>query len=431
MNQPQRKRNWLNLCGRAISLLLTSPRGFLAAIGRRLRGPAPIQASSGGGQQPFGVNLIGHPYALLGRAEDIRTAALACHSAEIPMCIINRNGDYDRHLASKHLDFPHFSSVRDVPSYRSSVYFLNADEMESARAHYGDSWFKGRYNIGCYAWELSHFPEPWRASFDCLQEIWAPTEFIRQAIVTATSLPVVHMPFVVEPGQPGHYRRSDFGLPEDQFLFLFFFDFRSFVSRKNPQAVLNAFFEAFPPHSADAARLVLKINGQLEKPQEYAAFLADPRVQDKRVTVIDTALDDKGIKSLVALCDAFVSLHRSEGFGRGLAEAMYYGKPVIGTGYSGNLDFMTADNSCLVDYRLIDLAEGDYPFWQGQKWADADVGQAAWYMRRLVTEEGYARDLGDRASAHIRKFHSSQAVGRLMRQRLEVIDRMNHRGQSV
>lgn len=413
---------WVSLCARAILLLLTSPRRFLYALRRRLRALVPTTLASADSHSQ-GVNLIGHPYAVLGRAEDIRTAAIACHTADLPMCIINRNGDYDRHLAAKHLDFPHFSAVVDVPAYSASVYFLNADEMGSVWAQHGESWFKGRYNIGCYAWELSHFPEPWKVSFDYLQEIWAPTEFIRQAIAEATTLPVVHMPFVVEPGAPGHYKRRDFGLPDDAFLFLFFFDFRSFVSRKNPQAVLKAFFDAFPSGSPEAVRLVLKVNGQIDKPEEYAAFLADPRVRDKRVTVMDAALDDKGIKSLVAQCDAFVSLHRSEGFGRGLAEAMYFGKPVIGTGYSGNLDFMTRENSCLVDYQLVDLVNGDYPFWQGQQWADADVGQAAWYMRRLVTEPGYASVVGQRASAHIREFHSSRAVGQLMRQRLQIVQK--------
>lgn len=370
-------------------------------------------------QDTPGLNLIGHPYAVLGRAEDIRTAALACAASDIPMCLINRHGDYDVHLRDQHKDFPHFDHVTHAPRHGANLFFLNADEMPSAWEHYGESWFGGRYNIGYFAWELSNYPEPWKASLTHLQELWAPTEFIRQALLPATTLPVVHMPFVIEPGAPGPHTRGDFGLPEDRFLFLFFFDFRSFVSRKNPQAVLEAFFQAFPAGCSEPVHLVIKVNGQRDKPAEYAAFLTDPRTQDARISVIDTALDDTGIKSLLALCDSFVSLHRSEGFGRGLAEAMYYGKPVIGTAYSGNLDFMTPDNSCLVAYRLIDLAEGDYPFWQGQQWADADVGQAAGYMYRLATEPGYAQSTGDSARNYILAHHSSHAVGQCIRARLE------------
>lgn len=366
-----------------------------------------------------GLNLIGHVYAVLGRAEDARTAALACRAAAIPACLINRNGSYDGHLRDLHRDYPCFDLVAETPRYSANLFLLNADELPLAREYFGAPWFDGRYNIGCFAWELSRFPEAWYGSFEHLQELWAPTEFIRQALLPATSLPVVHMPFVVEPGVPGTRTRADFGLPEREFLFLFFFDFRSFVSRKNPQAVLDAFFQAFPAGSSDAVHLAIKVNGQLDKPDDYAAFRADPRMQDARISFIEDALDDKGIKSLVALCDAFVSLHRSEGFGRGLAEAMYYGKPVIGTAYSGNLDFMNQDNSCLVDYSLIDLQEGDYPFWQGQQWADADVEQAAWYMRRLITEPGLAQDIGTRARQHMLDKHSSRAVGACMRARLQ------------
>jgi glycosyltransferase involved in cell wall biosynthesis len=416
---------WLRLLRYCIGLLRHRPELLLRplAIRTQLPGwyenrtlavaPAPVP------QVVPGLNLIGHAYAVLGRAEDMRTAALACHASAIPMCLINRYGDYDVHLRDQHTDFPHFDRVTDAPQYAANLFLLNADEMPSAWEHYGERWFSGRYNIGCFAWELSHFPEPWQASLTHLQELWAPTAFIRQALLPATDLPVIHMPFVIEPGQPGPHTRADFGLPEGRFLFLFFFDFRSFVSRKNPQAVLDAFFQAFPAGSSEPVHLAIKINGQRDKPDEYATFLADPRMQDLRISVIDTALDDKGIKSLVALCDTFVSLHRSEGFGRGLAEAMYYGKPVIGTAYSGNLDFMTPDNSCLVDYRLIDLQDGDYPFWQGQQWADADVDQAARFMHRLVTEPGYARDTGAKARSHILTCHSRRAVGKLMRARLE------------
>lgn len=416
---------------RAVRLLFTKPHSLWLGLQRHLSRMEIAAESAALAAEPeqepvaapvpvlSGLNLVGHVYAVLGRAEDVRTAALACAAAEVPFSLMNRHGNWDEYMAARHGDFPFFARVASRPVFAANVFYLNADEMGSAWTDMGEAWFGGRYNIGCFAWELSRFPQPWQASLEHLQELWAPTEFIRQALLPATSLPVVHMPFVIEPGVPGEHGRAEFGLPEDRFLFLFFFDFRSYVSRKNPQAVLDAFVQAFPPGSADAVHLVIKVNGQDDKPQEYAAFRADPRMQDARISVIEQALDDRGIKALVALCDTFVSLHRSEGFGRGLAEAMYYGKPVIGTAYSGNLDFMTRDNSCLVDYRLIDLVEGDYPFWEGQQWADADVAQAAWYMRRLVTEAGLAADIGARARAHILAHHSSRAVGLQMRARLE------------
>lgn len=366
-----------------------------------------------------GVNLIGHPYAILGRAEDVRTAALACSLGSIPMCLINRYGDYGSHMEVKHKDFPFFSKIVKKPNHTVNIFYLNADEMQSAWEHYGDLWFGGHFNIGCFAWELSHFPQEWYRSFENLQELWAPTEFIRQSLMSATQIPVVHMPFVIEPGTQGGLSRGDFSLPLDRFLFLFLFDFRSYVNRKNPQSVLEAFLQAFPVGSSAQVHLVIKVNGQQEKSEAYSAFLSDERLLDTRISIIEMELDDRGIKSLISICDVFVSLHRSEGFGRGLAEAMYYGKPVIGTAYSGNLDFMAPGNSCLVDYKLIPLREGDYPHWEGQKWADPDVTQAAYYMRKLASEPDYALNIGENARSHILTHHSSHAVGLLMRQRLE------------
>lgn len=366
-----------------------------------------------------GLNLIGHPYAVLGRAEDIRTAALACKQAEIPMLLMNVNGDYDTHLRSTHVDFPLFDLVATKAEFCGNLFYLNADEMHRVPEVYGEWLTQQRYNIGCFAWELSRFPEPWIKSFALLDEIWAPTRFIEQALIGATNLPVIHMPFVIEPGDTGLAQRSAMNLPLDKFIFLFFFDFRSYVSRKNPQAVLDAFFQAFGNSQDAAVHLVIKVNGNEDQPEQYRKFLQDERLQDKRVQIIASALDDRGIKSLVASCDCFVSLHRSEGFGRGLAEAMYYGKPVIATAYSGNLDFMDRQNSCLVDYTLIPLSAADYPFGEGQVWADADVNQAAWYMKKLFEDGVFAGSIGKLACHTIRTHHSSSAVGKLLHARLQ------------
>jgi glycosyltransferase involved in cell wall biosynthesis len=130
-------------------------------------------------------------------------------------------------------------------------------------------------------------------------------------------------------------------------------------------------------------------------------------------------MDDREIKELVRLCDCFLSLHRSEGFGRGLAEAMYFGKPVIATGYSGNLDFMNQANACLVDCTLIPVGADEYPCGAGQRWAEPDVDQAAWHLRRLVMDPAYAVEIGQRAAHYIQTYHSFAAVGARHRRRLE------------
>src|SRR5262249_14120959 len=129
--------------------------------------------------------------------------------------------------------------------------------------------------------------------------------------------------------------------------------------------------------------------------------------------------------------DCLVSLHRSEGFGRFLAEAMWLGRPVIATAYSGNVDFMTSDVSCLVNYRLGPVAPHAYPFWQDPMWADPDLDEAAGCVTRLADDPGSGRRLGARASAHIRTHFSYRAVGLRYQEHLQSSDTASSGDASV
>jgi glycosyltransferase involved in cell wall biosynthesis len=145
------------------------------------------------------------------------------------------------------------------------------------------------------------------------------------------------------------------------------------------------------------------------------------------VIVIDRVLTDNGIKNLVRCCDCFVSLHRSEGYGKGLAEAMFLGKPVVATGYSGNLDFTNEADPCLVPYSLINVEEGQYPYARGQVWAEPDIDHAVYYMLKLLDDRDYGRKLGEVASQHIRTHFSYRAIGLRYKNRLEEILQMDGR----
>ena len=371
-----------------------------------------------------GALLLGHPYEVLGMGEHVRLSAAACSAAEVPFAIRNVQGEYGIHLAGIHQDFPFMDKISRDGAHRANIFHVNADEMVNAQIHLGKDLFADRYNIGYWAWELSHFPDAWCPSLQLVDEIWAPSRFIEQAIADKTSSPVIRMPLAVDFPEPNGMGREAFGLPEDRFLFLFFFDFTSYVHRKNPHAVIQAFLQAFPDSSDSRTGLVIKMNGMGLRPKEYHTFLQSIDGEDPRIILMDKVLTDRETKSLVKLCDCFLSLHRSEGFGRGLAEAMYLGKPVIATGYSGNLDFTNEQNACLVDYRLVPVNEHEYPFATGQKWADPDIDHAVWYMRRLIRESEYAHVLGQRAAEFIRTYHSPQAVGAKYRARLTALDLM-------
>lgn len=181
---------------------------------------------------------------------------------------------------------------------------------------------------------------------------------------------------------------------------LFMFDFSSFAERKNPYAVLRAFRRYCERHPYANVRLVLKVfdsHRPLGEGDSMREVLREElgRKCLERLILIDRRLSANEMSNLIRCCDSFLSLHRAEGFGRGLAEAMLLGKPVIGTAYSGNMQFMSHDNSCLVNYNLIPVPPDAYPAWEDQVWAEPDLEQALWLMEKLVRVPGWGRALGE------------------------------------
>jgi glycosyltransferase involved in cell wall biosynthesis len=234
----------------------------------------------------------------------------------------------------------------------------------------------------------------------------------------ATTKPVTKIPTPIVPRVERTYRRADFGLPDDRFLFLFSFDFNAFPVRKNPEAVLIAFHRAFPPGRKDVGVVIKSINGR-NRPDDLARIEAliggDPRI-----VLIDRRFTRDEVYGLQQVADCYISLHRAEGLGLGLAESMYFGKPAIATRYSGNLEFMNAQNSCLVDFRLIPVAAGSYPVdADGQVWADPDVEHAAHWMRRLVDDVEFRTTLARRGQHDVRSQLTHANAAALMRGRLE------------
>jgi glycosyltransferase involved in cell wall biosynthesis len=285
----------------------------------------------------------------------------------------------------------------------------------------GRKAFAGRYNIGYWLWELENFPHDWRRAFDLVDEVWAPTSFVRDAIAAASAKPVLRMPMPVDFDAPASMGRNTFGLPHEEFIFLFSYDFNSFAARKNPEAVIAAFRQAFAD-GARGVRLLVKSTNGGRFPEKLAA-LQRSVADDPRIEVRDGFLSREEMFGLQNAIDCYVSLHRSEGFGLGMAECMYLGKPVIATGYSGNLDFMNRDNSLLVDYRMVPLRNGDYPYWKGQQWADADVAHAARLMRQVFDDREFARRIGAAAATSIRRSNSMAACGAALTARLQEVDR--------
>lgn len=358
--------------------------GLKPLLGRS--GPAPVVATVGLGrtglrEAPFGVNLIGFAFGELGIGEDLRMAAQACEAAGVPFKVLNINpGQHLRQadrLVAEHV-------VDDVAALPHAVNLFCLTGFDTLRvyAEKGAALFDGRHNIGWWPWELPVWPQRWSAAFSVVDEVWAATRFTQAMFSAATDGPVTLMPLPVSVTRMKKTSRRALGLPARRFLFLYVFDFNSYLARKNPLAVIDAFQRAFPAGD-DSVGLVLKtMNSRGSNPawEEFTQRCA----ADPRIVLLQRTLDREVVLGLVNACDAYVSLHRSEGFGRTLAEAMLLGKPVIGTGFSGNADFLTPDTGYPVKWKKRAVAVGEYPFVEkddGAWWAEPDVAHAARQMR--------------------------------------------------
>jgi glycosyltransferase involved in cell wall biosynthesis len=361
--------------------------------------------------------LVGHPFAPIGRGEDVRCTFRALRSVAVRPSVLDLYRVY-RPDPDVQDEFQPFLENRPG---KINLFHLNGDEIEQALGVLGNTLPKDSINVVYPAWELSKYPSTWAEQLNRFDEVWAPTGFILDALRPSISKPMIHMPLACEVILSSFRSRRYFGIPESSYAFLFFFDFRSFSARKNPRAVIQAFEALRRARPTADACLVIKTHGSQAAPDALAELKEAIAPLRDRVVLIDQAMTDNDTKNLVRSCDAFVSLHRSEGFGRGLAEAMYLGKPVVATAYSGNMDFMDSDTAYLVGYDLIPLKAGDYPHGEGQEWADAHVNEATVHMISLVDHPEDGRSMGKRAARRIQNFCGYRAAGIRYRDRIDTL----------
>ena len=234
------------------------------------------------------------------------------------------------------------------------------------------------------------------------------------------------MPIPVEFDEPKGFSRAQFGLPETSFVFLFTFDMGSNTNRKNPEAVIQAFAQAFPIEKKDDVTLVIKCSSQTaNKLQDHVKRkeeLLNRIAYDNRIILIDKTLDRASILGLISVCDVYVSLHRSEGFGLGMAEAMKMQKVVIATNFSGNTDFMNSENSCPVDYTLVNVKKDEYPYVENRaQWADPNIEHAAYYMEKVFKNKDFYVKTATAAKLYIEEYHSFAAIGERHKARITEI----------
>ncbi len=315
-------------------------------------------------------------------------------------------------------------SLRDIPSWDTNIprpEYLGLEYFEKTIVQNRPDWslkqifetvgwpFRADiYRIGIWFWELETIPTHWLDNLEGLNEVWAPTRFIAEAASRAVNLPVIEMlPPVPVPTPSNHTRRS-LGLPEDRFLFLFAFDMASTIERKNPFAVIEAYKRIANKHTA----LVIKVSRGSFNPDGMARLLKASG--DCGALVLDEVMPLDQLTGLFSCCDCYISLHRSEGLGLTMAEAMMLGKPVIATRYSGNLDFMNDSNSLLVDAPRAEVGEGIENYRAGNFWVEPSVEHAASHMKWVMENREQASALGVVAKRETTQLFDLKTAGRRM-----------------
>ncbi len=365
-----------------------------------------------------GVNVAGYFNAELGVGQAGRALVQALESQEIPVSLRTIALTQSR----QEQEFKP-SNVTNSGDFPIGIVCANADQLPHIKNSMGAQLFENQYTIGLWFWEVSEFPEAWIGSFDLVDEVWVASSHTADAIARLSSKPVVKIKLPITASTENLVSRRELGLP-DKFMYLFVFDFFSIVDRKNPFGLVEAFKRAFKP--GEGPILIIKtINGD-KVIDAYERFMQEI-AERPDIVVIKDYLTSQELSSLMATCDCYVSLHRGEGLGLTMGEAMYLGKPVISTAYAGNLEFMTSMNSYLVDYKMTKIPKGCEPYPEGAEWAEPDVGHAAHLMRDVFENQNEARRRGERASKEIRRDYSEEATGKEIVARLQHIQRSLNR----
>ncbi len=362
------------------------------------------------------ITLIGHPWAPIGMGEQMRSHVHAANALRLHHQV------FDIFRYAQRADPAHDRlcgplETRELPG-GVRIFHINGDEVErvlEAFAARGGRFGDG-INVIMPAWELPAYPAEWAEQLRRFDEVWAISDFTAASFaVSGVASHVVGQAIEPEPGPL--LPRRHFGIRESAFVLLHSFDLSSYASRKNPQAVLDLFARLRAAHPFADLQLVLKCkNGERDAEEWAASVAADPQIK-----VIARPLDSLGMRSLINACDVLVSLHRAEGFGRGLGEAMALGRLAMGTGWSGNVDFMTAENSLLVRHAMTPLAEGDYPHWQGQSWAEPDIDHAVSLLAPVLADPSRGAAMAQRGRLDALRSHGNRAVGLRMLARIEAL----------
>jgi glycosyltransferase involved in cell wall biosynthesis len=308
------------------------------------------------------------------------------------------------------------------------IVLLNVNEMVDVP----EAWLRApdppHYVIGAWFWELSGLPDHVGEHMIRMDEVWVASAFVRDTFRGIARKPVTVIPPAVEITAPPDFDATRFGIRPDAVVYFFNFDALSTPARKNPWGLVDAYSRAFTAtERRDRVQLVIKVHN-LERAPALDAPLREA-VASVDGVLVNAELARSDMNGLLDRADVYASLHRSEGFGLGLAEAMYLGTPVIATAYSGNMDFTQPGNSCLVGYAMRRVTSDDHLLYRpaetlyrpGLVWAEPDVELAARWMRLLYENPQVRAEIGARGAETIRRDYSAASQASAVRERVQQI----------
>lgn len=351
------------------------------------------------------VELAGYLSAAVGVGEAARRYLAALASVGVPT--------QTRDVALPGRDTVGYESVpRPAGEPGVNLLCLNPEQMVPYLDSPEGPPVTGRSSIGIWSWEVDVLPEGWREASRRVAEVWTYSRFAAERIAAGIEAPVFALaPPVSSPVKPA---ATSVKLPQG-FRVLVMFDYLSTLERKNPLGAIEAFRKAFAPGEG-AVLIVKSINGR-HRPDRHAELVAATDGRED-IALLDGTMSGSERDALLAACDCLISLHRSEGHGMPLAEAMALGKPVLATGYGGSTEFMNDENSYLVKWRSVRVGDGVEHYPPAATWAEPDIEHAAQLLRSLREFPEAAARRGARARADVARLLSPEAVGEQMRERL-------------
>jgi glycosyltransferase involved in cell wall biosynthesis len=356
----------------------------------------------------IGINIAGYLQGELGLGQSARLIQRSAINTGLPTTNLNSNRSLSRQGEL-------LTSAGSQVIYPLTIAIVNADHFKFWIDDIDPNRISHSTIIGVWAWEIEDFPEVMHTAFDLVDEVWAVSEFVKDAISKHSKKRVLIFPTpIIAPDLNETLDRSAIGLSAEVDFNLFIFDYMSIFNRKNPLAIVEAHKKAFP--NSDGPILVIKsANGDNDaENRERLRYSVKERAD---ILLIEDYLSREQLNALIAECQCYISLHRSEGYGLTMAEAMALGKPVIATAYSGNLDFMNNENSILIPYSLVSVGPDAFPYPETSKWAEPDIDKAAEAIRKVALDSDYRQNLGAAAKKYVEQEFSIENASSFIRSR--------------